>query len=137
MLVYLSQFDSPDENYKQFQTLSSFHKGVLDSEATSIVCDNFLRTFEYVEIPELLKLIIKKLRIKGELVIKDLDIDLVSRHVLDQRIDLAAINDICKGSSKSLLLCEAVEGLLAGLEIVTKQFDENTMTFVIKARRVQ
>lgn len=137
MLVYLSQFDSPDENYKQFQTLSSFHKGVLDSEATSIVCDNFLRTFEYVEIPELLKLIIKKLRIKGELVIKDLDIDLVSRHVLDQRIDLAAINDICKGSSKSLLLCEAVEELLAGLEIVTKQFDENTMTFVIKARRVQ
>ncbi len=137
MLVYLSQFDSPDENYKQFQTLSSFHKGVLDSEATSIVCDNFLRTFDYVEIPELLKLIIKKLRIKGELVIKDLDIDLVSRHVLDQRIDLAAINDICKGSSKSLLLCEAVEELLAGLEIVTKQFDENTMTFVIKARRVQ
>ena len=137
MLVYLSQFDSPDENYRQFQTLSSFHRGVLDSEATSIVCDNFLRTFEYAEIPELLKLIIKKLRIKGELVIKDLDIDLVSRHVLDQRIDLATINDICKGSSKSLLLCEAVEGLLAGLEIVTKQFDENTMTFVIKARRVQ
>ena len=99
MLVYLSQFDSPDENYKQFQTLSSFHKGVLDSEATSIVCDNFLRTFEYIEIPELLKLIIKKLRIKGELVIKDLDIDLVSRHVLDQRIDLPCSRHIERGWS--------------------------------------
>ena len=61
MLVYLSQFDSPDENYRQFQTLSSFHRDVLDSGATSIVCDGFLRTFEYEEIPELLKLIIKKL----------------------------------------------------------------------------
>ena len=86
---------------------------------------------------ELLKLIIKKLRINGELVIKDLDIDLISRHVLDQFVDLATINEICKGSSKSLLLCEAVEGLLNGLEIMTKQFDENTMTFIIKARRVQ
>ncbi len=137
MLVYLSQFDSPDENYRQFQTLSSFHRDVLDSEATSIVCDGFLRTFEYEEIPELIKLIIKKLRINGELVVKDLDIDLVSRHILDQGVDLATINEICRGSSKSLLLCEAVEGLLAGLEITTKQFDENTMTFVIKARRVQ
>lgn len=137
MLVYLSQFDSPDENYRQFQTLSSFHRGVLDSEATSIVCDGFLRTFEYQEIPELLKLIIKKLRINGEIVIKDLDIDLVSRHVLDQAVDLATINEICRGSSKSLLLCEAIEGLLAGLEVTAKQFDENTMTFIIKARRVQ
>lgn len=137
MLVYLSQFDSPDENYRQFQALSSFHRGVLDSEATSIICDGFLRTFEYQEIPELLKLIIKKLRINGEIVIKDLDIDLVSRHVLDQAVDLATINEICRGSSKSLLLCEAIEGLLAGLEVTAKQFDENTMTFIIKARRVQ
>jgi hypothetical protein len=137
MLVYLSQFDNPDENYTRFQNLSSFHRGVLDSEATSIVCDNFLRTFEYVEIPELLKLIIKKLRINGEIVIRDIDMDLVSRHILNQRLDLSAINEICKGSSKSLLLCETIEELLTGLEVITKQFDENTMTFVIKARRVQ
>ena len=32
MLVYLSQFDSPDENYRQFQTLSSFHRGVLTAK---------------------------------------------------------------------------------------------------------
>jgi hypothetical protein len=96
-----------------------------------------LRTFEYTEIPELLKLITKKLRINGEIVIRDIDADLVSRHILDQRLDLSVINEICSGSSKSLLLCEAIEGLLTGLEIMTKQFDENKMTFVIKARRVQ
>ena len=137
MLVYLSQFSSPDENYRQFQNLPSFHRGVLDSEATSIVCDNFLRTFKYQEIPELIQLIIKKLRINGELVIRDIDVDLVSRHVLNQSTNLSMINEICKGNSKSFLICEAVEELLSGLEVTAKQYDENTMTFVIKARRVQ
>ena len=79
----------------------------------------------------------KKLRINGELVIRDIDVDLVSRHVLNQSTNLSMINEICKGTSKSLLICEAVEELLSGLEVTAKQYDENTMTFVIKARRVQ
>ena len=138
MRIHLGYSTVDDQNYKQFQNIGLFAREVLDTEANEIVCDGFLGGFDIEELPQALSIICKKVRLNGELVIKDLDIDLVAKHLSRQEMSAMDINNhVLKSRSlKCFLTLEDIEKIIPdNLQISDKGFDEVMCEFVIKARR--
>ena len=136
MRIYLGQ-NSPDQNYKHFQNLPVFNREVMDSEANEIVCDGFLRTFAFEEIPQVLSVICKKLRLNGRLVIKDMDISLVSKHIFRYEADVASLNKVIMGAAmKSFMKLEDVESCIPStVSVSSKHFEEGMCHFIVEGRR--
>ena len=125
MRVRLGYVTTDDQNYRQFQNIALFSREVLDTEANEIVCDGFLGNFSAAELPQALEIICKKIRLNGELVIKDLDIDLVAKHLSRQEMSATDINNhvLQTRSLKSFLTLEDVEKIIPdNLQISSKGF---------------
>jgi hypothetical protein len=140
MRVHLGYVEIDDQNYRQFQNIALFSREILDTEANEIVCDGFLGGFNATELQQVLGIICKKIRLNGELVIKDLDIDLVAKNLNRQEMSVADMNShVFKSRSlKSFLTLEDVERIIPDdFQVSGKGFDENMCEFIIKARRLK
>jgi len=138
MIVYLSPFENSDKNYSTFNNIATFLRGVLDSEATQIVCDGFFSSVDYTDLQSVLPMICKKLRLDGELIVKDLDASLVAHQIFKNEVPLKEMNEkvIKSRTIKCLMSSDDVERAIAGsVQITAKHFDDSMCEFIIKAKR--
>jgi hypothetical protein len=140
MKIYLSSTPPTDQNksYQWISNISVFDSSVMTSEASSIICDNFLSTLPMEQIEVVIGLIASKMRIGCELIILSPDITTLSQRMTKEEIDLNMLNAILfkNGPIRSVCSMEFVEVLLpANLTIFHKHFDLHTSEIVIKARR--
>ena len=94
MKVTLSNKESTSNNKNHFTNIALLAENVLDAEANSIVCDNFISSFSIDELPNLLSLICSKLRMGAALDIIDIDSDILFKRSDNQEITLEEINQI-------------------------------------------
>jgi len=140
MRIYLSQSEPEDSSLEHFTNVATFSRGVMDSEATNIICDRFLSSFPYKKVETALGLVLQKMRIGCELTIMEPDFYLISKHIFQDRIEEELINEIVfkSGNLKSILTMETIEKWVCPkLEIISKHFDESLCVAIIKARRGQ
>ena len=138
MRVYLSHSNPEDQSFTHFTNVTTLSRGVMDSEATHIICDGFLSSFAYKDLPGLLKLIFQKMRIGCELTIIEPDFYLISKHIFREEADIEFINGVLfnSNSMKSILTMETIEKFIdPHLEVVAKHFDEDLCKSIIKIRR--
>ena len=140
MRIYLSSSQPVDKSYKWASNIVLFNDMVQASEATSIVCDHFLSSFSYGEIPEVLKIISSRMRLQSEITIIHPDITILSQKLSREEIDEQTLNNILfkHEGIRSVCSTETIQSLIpANLRITQKHFDMTTSNIVIKARRVQ
>lgn len=77
MKVYLGNRSIKDESFKVLSQVEMLEYVADDSECTSIILDGLLRQYSINKIPNILSLIVKKLRPEGSLIISDIDFDLL------------------------------------------------------------
>jgi len=139
MKIYLSAKQSLDNSYKSISNIAAFEAMVLDGEATKIIVQNFISGFSFNEIEALLNKVIKKLRLNGELLIIEPDLDLICMKFFRNDIDIKEFNELLFSNNrniKSILTMEYVAAIISkSLKITEKHFDENTSSSLIKARR--
>ena len=139
MKIYLSTKPLLDDSYKSISNIVTFDAMVLDGEATKIVVQNFISSFSFNEVDLILNKIIKKLRLKGELIIIEPDLDLICMKFYRNDIDIRDFNSIvfaANRSAKSILTMEYLTQLIEkSLTITEKHFDEIASSSMIKARR--
>jgi hypothetical protein len=138
MKIYLSTQDPKSPNYKWANSLPMLDGIVLDSEATEIICDNFVSSFDYSEVGALLSKIAKKMRIGCELVIMDVDVEMLCRSLYVEEIDQKTLNDIVFFSQKrkSLFSMSQIESSLPqNIRPTNKHYENGNCSFVLKCRR--
>ena len=140
MKIYLSiQPPEDDLGYTWVPSLAALDSMVQDSEATSIVVDNFLSSEEIDKVGEMLFKIVKKMRINSEIIFYQQDIDLVCHEYSRASFNLEALNQhiFSFPETKSVfntdILCSALDSL--NLEITNKQLNPANFQGVVKARR--
>lgn len=138
MLVCLGS--APEmSGYARCVDIASFSRNVLDSEATGVVCHNFLSRFYYNEIPQVWDIILKKMRIGSDLEIVEPDIDMISKQVFREEVDLQTVNSLIfhdKDLMKSLINLEFIESLVPeNFKVISKYY--GPANFSIKIKRVQ
>ena len=138
MLVHLTSNNESLKGYKSFSDVLSFSRGVGDNEATSIICENFLCNFNYSDLPKVVALIVKKMRLRCELIISEKDFSLISKHIFRESVDIEGLNhaifsDMGTGI-KSILTSETIESLLNPYElsVISKGFDETVFTITLE-----
>lgn len=119
-----------------FSDVLSFSRGVDDGEVTELMCDFFLSSHFYKDVPALVSLILQKVRIGGEVVFIDFDWRSLAK-AINRGSALKDINGLLQGHSfKSVLAMEELESFLTdGFVIEMKQFHGDS--FVLKAKRVK
>jgi hypothetical protein len=136
MLVYIGSKDGP-KNYNSYSDVASFSRGVLDSECRTIVCDHYLSSFAYNDIPKLLDLLLKKIRINGELEIIDQDFDMISRQLFMSGTT-PEINKMIFSQNpiiKSALSLKLVEDMIPRTGFVVTKKSFNNFEFSLTVQR--
>lgn len=140
MKIYLSSSEPAEKSYKWASNIVLFNDMVEVSEATSVVCDHFLSLFSYDEIPEVLSMIVSKMRLKSELTIIQPDVSILSQKFSREEIDERTLNNILfkSGSIKNVCSAETIQSLIpSSLQVTEKRFDIATSNIIIKTRRVE
>jgi hypothetical protein len=137
MLVNLTSTGNELTGYRNFSQISSFVRSVEDSEAQKIYCENFLSSFDYNDVPKVIKIILNKLRLRSTLTIIESDFDLISRQFFREEIDAATVNKIVFQDNKVLkcfLTIESVESTIPSdrFAITSKTFDSHNFILTIK-----
>lgn len=137
MLVNLTSTDNELTGYKNFNQITSFARSVADSEAQKIYCENFLSSFDYNDVPGVINLILKKLRLSSTLTITEPDFELISRQFFREETDISTINKIIFQDNKILkcfLTIELLESIIPNdkFHILSKSFDSHNFTLVVK-----
>lgn len=135
MLVNLTSTDKKIDNYSNFTDVASFARSVSDAEATRIVCSNFLCSFSQTDLPKVIELILKKMRMGAKLTINEIDFESVDIEATgcDQINSFLHQNSI---SLKSLLTLQYIESIIPKNLIVTnKGLDK--INFSLTLERVQ
>ena len=140
MKIYLCLRQPEEKTHKWVQNIAVLNGIVEDSEATSIVCDNFLSSFTYDELGGVLGKMVSKMRLRSELIIINHDIKLLSQKICSEEIDMKTLNDIlfkC-GPIKSLSSMEELCELMPeNLQVTHKHFDVIASSVTIKAERIR
>ena len=125
--------------YTHCADITSLSRNVLEAEASSIICKNFLSGFYWTEIKKVLDIVLSKVRLNGEVQISEPDFDLISRQIFREEVELKTVNSTIfshGGLFKSFLNLELIESLIpSGFEVITKHYDSSS--FSIKIKRVQ
>lgn len=138
MKIYLSTQDPKNEFYKWANSLPMLDGIVLDSEATAIVCDSFISSFDYHEAGALLLKIVKKMRIGCELVVMDVDAEMLCRSFYVEEINQKQLNEIVFMSQKrkSLFSMSHIEeNLPENIRVTNKHYENGNCSFILKCRR--
>jgi hypothetical protein len=137
MKILLSPNEPLDKNLTWINNIGILDKRVLDSEATNITCENFLCSFDELQMQKVLEIIFKKIRMKGRLFIKDFDLYSASKAVYKNNLGIEYVNSLMSGSVRSFLSIEKIEQCLPqGYRLTQKQIKENDLSFVICIERV-
>jgi|TARA_R110000824_G_scaffold356223_1_gene543436 hypothetical protein len=142
MRIYLSTQPQPVDMIKSYTWISSLdalEKRVGNSEASLILCDNFLSAFQFEAIGNVMRTIVSKMRINCELTILNTDIVMLCEKFSKEEIDINMMNMmLCgRGSVKSVLPSSVIEDLLPeNIKIMQKHFDLDSSQTCIKARRL-
>jgi|TARA_R100000664_G_C2725733_1_gene117756 hypothetical protein len=142
MKIYLSTQPQPVDMIKSYTWISSLdalEKRVGNSEASLILCDNFLSSFQFEAIGSAMQTIVSKMRINCELTVLNTDIVMLCEKFSREEIDINMMNTILcgRGSIKSVLPSSVIEDLLPeNIKITHKHFDLDSSQTCIKARRV-
>ena len=138
MLVYLTSSDRSPAGYKTIANVMELSRGVDDSEAREIICEDFLSSFPLSDVPNVLNLIVQKLRMGGKLAITEKDFKLISLGIHRESVDLSMTNAAIfedNASLKSILTCELVESFLEshpGLMVVSKGYETVSFTIILE-----
>jgi len=139
MLVHLtaSGKEHMDRGYKTISDVLSLSRNVGDSEATDIVCEDFLSSFELQDVSKVLNLIVQKMRIGAKLTICEKDFNLISLIISRESVELSALNAAVfedKYAIRSMLTLELIESLLKEheLKLISKGFETISFTLVLQ-----
>lgn len=141
MKVYIGYGDAPS-NYKHVMNGIDLSK-LADAEATEITCERFLSSWRYSDSLEILKTILNKTRKGGVVTFYDIDCSLLSKVIFREEADLDTINttifrsgNVGHFTNMNKLLAD-LESLpkMSEFEIVSKHYDSNTSSFVLKIKR--
>lgn len=139
MKIFLSHNEPEDKSYIWINNIAILADKVLDSEATSIVCDNFLSTFPIDQLGALLTKIISKMRFNCELTIKDVDSNIINRRYMNEEIDINEINLLMFGKNqkrRSILNMISVSALMPNnIKLQTKDYNYGSCCFILKYKR--
>lgn len=140
MKIYLATNKPNNLNCKWASNLPMLDGMLLDSEGTDIVCDDFISSFTYEEIPSLLNKLASKLRIKGKLTIADVDANILTVRTYNQEVAENELNSMLftNQKRKSIVSLSNIEAALpSNLEIESKTYDHKTCRFILVVRRVK
>jgi len=140
MKIYLCLTEPEEKTHKWVSNIAVLNGIVEDSEATSIICNNFLSSFVYHELEGVLKKIVSKMRLGAELIIINPDIKMLSQRICNEEIDTPTLNDILfkHGSLKSLSSAEELHELMPeNLQVTHKHFDAIMSSITIKTKRIR
>jgi len=138
MRIHLSETQPLDGTYKWVNSIALLDGTVLDSEARIMVCDNFVSSFEENEVADAIKKIVSKIRLKGQITFIEADIEVLSRKMFTQEIDLKDLNAIVFANQKRrcfLTMEKLLESLPSNITLESKHFDQATSRVIIKCRR--
>ena len=139
MRVYLGADER--QGYKPCANVAALSQQILDAEATEIYCDKFLSRHELQDVPKVIELICKKIRMNGLLIIHDNDFGLISRQIFRDEVELNIMNShIFPSGSKELIKCmldlQYVQKLLPpNFELSKANYSSHT--FLLELRRVK
>tara|TARA_R100000234_G_scaffold20134_1_gene11299 strand:+ start:312 stop:743 length:432 start_codon:yes stop_codon:yes gene_type:complete len=142
MKVYLSTRPQPAEMIKSYTWISSLdalEKRVANSEASAILCDNFLSTVPFDAIGNAMRTIISKMRINCEITILNTDIAILCEKFTREEINIDTMNVLQygRGAVKSAIPSSIIEDLLPeNVKVTEKHFDLESCQICIKARRL-
>lgn len=140
MKIFLSNNEPENKSYIWINNIATLDDKVLDSEATSIICDNFLSIFPIDQLTALIAKIISKMRLNCELTIKDVDSDIINRRFINEEIDINEVNTIMFGKNqkrRSILNIVSVSDVMPkNIKIQNKDYHYNSCSFIIKYKRV-
>lgn len=100
---------------------------VEDGEADTIIVDDFINQFTYFDAGNVLNKIISKLRIGGEIIILQPEIEIAAQRLSRGHINIETFNNLMfTGSNNNFLSLEIIETLLknAGIEITFKNIND-------------
>jgi hypothetical protein len=137
MKVFLSDNKPSLNSHKWASNLSMFNDMVLDCEATDIICENFLSSFNFGELQDLVRIIVSKMRLDSELTIIETDAYLASKKFYVEEINLAELNSILfKSAKKSILNSDHILSILPeNINVTHKHYDAAGCGFILKCRR--
>lgn len=140
MKIYLCPVQPEEEkSHTWVSNIAIFNGMVEDGEATSIVCDHFLSSFQHNELPEVLSRIVSKMRLQSELALIHPDIEILSQRLYREDINTETLNAVLfkSGAIKSVFSMNTIDELLpSNLQVIHKHFDVATSNIIVKARRV-
>tara|TARA_R110002020_G_scaffold177788_4_gene370544 strand:- start:339 stop:776 length:438 start_codon:yes stop_codon:yes gene_type:complete len=140
MKVIISHKNPQQDSHTWIQDISSLDILVDDAEATEIIVDCTLCTFDYNNIGSILGKIMSKLRLNGKIIIYEKDIDIVCHNYNKSGMNIQDLNSLIFEDTPAvacLLNTEVISDLLkqAGLTIEEKFVNNDTMQSIIIARR--
>ncbi len=137
MLVYLTGKNKELPNSQTYHDIFPFSRSVEDAECREIVCEDFFCNYHVSELKEVLAMVLSKLRTNGTLTISEKDLNIISRQVYRESLDLVKLNELFfseKYSAKSMLSLEIFESMIPEGFVVTEK-EYGTIHFKIKLRR--
>jgi len=138
MKVFLSDNKPSLNSHKWASNLSMFNDMVLDCEATDIICENFLSSFNFGELQDLIKIIVSKMRLDSQLTIIETDAYLTSKKFYIEEINLTELNSVLfnSGGRKCILNSDHILSILPeNLNVTHKHYEAASCGFILKCRR--
>lgn len=142
MKIYISKDQPSNElGYTWVSSIRTLDAMVQDSEATSIIVDDFLSSVRIEETGNLLLGIVKKMRIGSEIIFYQRDIDLICHEYARGSFNLEEFNRLVFSGDRVNsvfnldILCNSLKTL--NLNIESKQLNHKNFQGVVKARRVK
>ena len=138
MKLYFSKESITDPTYTHIRDINLIDILSDDLEAEEILIENFLNQFTYNMFGQVLGKIMSKLRLGGEIIVCEHDIEFLCNKLSTGKIDQQEFNEIVfsGGPANCLFKMDTVIDLLqqGGLRIKEKVIDENNL-YIVKARR--
>jgi hypothetical protein len=140
MKVIISHRNPQQDSHTWIQDIRSLDVLVDDAEATEIIVDCTLCTFDYSNIGSILNKIVSKLRINGKMIVYEKDVDIICHNYDKSGMNIQDLNSLVFEETPAvacLLNVEVISDLLtqAGLQIEEKFINNDTMQSIIIARR--
>jgi hypothetical protein len=133
MKIYIGNQELEDKSFKCIKGLEMLDIVCDDSECTELLLDNILHKYSINNLNELVKLIVKKIRINSKIVITDIDFELLAFNYANTG-DLLQLNQFGCPCESMLTMDFVIELFTSqGLELKVKNY--NSLNFILELRR--
>ena len=133
MKIYIGNQQLEDKSFASIQRIETLEVICDDSECTELLLDNVLHKYTLDNLNDIVKLIVKKIRINSKIVITDIDFELLMFNYANTG-DLLQLNQYgCP--CESMLTMDYVIELFAshGLQLKVKNY--NSLNFILEFQR--